>query len=340
MAAKPGASEAARKTEVELQVALGYQYQNAGTANEKAIAVLQAAMAKAAEYGGKDPQKNLYMAERYGEAGGWLTTTLIGQGRLEEANRVGRDAEQVTEAVLQMRPGAFSALYSLGLIEGYLGAAAKEDLRPADALPFYARATEVYTTITRLDPGNRIYANNRASQYWDMSGALWSLRRTRESLEALTVTVEGMKLAGTGGASLFLSYLARCSCSATSMQTWAISRRQSGIHGELEQLVTEFRASQPPNDVLVHFAAAQSQYLGISIARLQGNWQEARRLAEQIVNDVRDLPAGEGVQRFWKFGALSGGSDRAAEAQNRTGRFQGGRAKRREGYAAQKSQSR
>ena len=164
-------------------------------------------MAKAAEYGGKDPQKNLYMAERYGEAGGWLTTTLIGEGRLDEANRVGRDAGQVTEAVLQMRPGDFSALYSLGLIEGYLGAAAMEDLRPADSLPFYQRATEVYTTITRLDPGNRIYANNRASQFWDMSGALWSLGRTRDAQAALAVAVDSMKLAGTGGASLFLSCL-------------------------------------------------------------------------------------------------------------------------------------
>jgi tetratricopeptide (TPR) repeat protein len=337
VAARPEASEAARKTGVELQVALGYQYQNAGTANEKAIAVLQAGMARAAEYGGKDPQKNLYMAERYSEAGGWLTTSLIGEGRLDEANRVGRDAAQVAEAILQMRPGNFSALYSLGLIEGYLGAAAKEDMRPADSLPFYERATEVYTTITRLDPGNRIYANNRASQYWDLSGALWSLGRIRESQTALAVAAESMELAGTGGASLFLSRLRLMGSLGDQFAQVGDFERARQIHEEMIRLVGEFRASLPPDSVLPHFAAAQAMFLSTSIAGLRGDWKEVRRQAEQTIADARDLPGGEGVQRIWKSSSISFGNQIAAEAQWAMGDFKSAERSAREGYEERKS---
>ncbi|MEY2853388.1 MAG: hypothetical protein RL030_520 [Pseudomonadota bacterium] len=337
VAAQPGASEAARETAVEQQVALGYQYTSAGgVENEMGIAVLQAAIAKAAEYGAKDPQKNLFMAERYAEAGGWLTSALIGAGRLEEASRVGHDAGQVAEAVLQMRPGDFPALFSLGLIEGYQGAAALEDLRPADSLPFYRRATEAYTTVTRLDPGNRIYANNRASQYWDMSRALWSLGRTKEAQAALAVTVEDMKLAGLGGPSLFLSRLRSMANSAEWYAQLGDFARAAQVRQEIEGVAAEFIASQPPDSIPSLFAAPQYLLLGAQLARLRGDWQESLRLAEQGSAGVRAMPPSTGTQRNWHYGILSRGDYLTAVAQLALGDFKSAERSAREGYDVRK----
>jgi hypothetical protein len=170
-----------------------------------------------------------------------------------------------------------------------------------------------------------------------MSGALWSLGRTRDSQAALAETVEDMQLAGKGGASFFLQRIRSLVNYGESYVEMGDTDRAGQIRKDMELIVAEFVASQPPDSIQVHFATPQPLYLGASIARRRGEWRESFRLAEQGIQEVRDLPPGEGVQRNWKFGFISWGSAIAAEAQLALGDFKSAERSAREGYAARKS---
>jgi hypothetical protein len=319
LAARPDASEAVRKMEVEQLVALGYQYSNADPTPERAEATLRSAMEKAARIGGKDPQKDLFMAERYAEAGGWLMNALNAAGRSAESSAVGLDAGKVAESILQIRPGNFSALFSLGLIEGYLGAAAWEDLRPADAVPSYRRATEAYTTITYLDPGNRIYANNRASQFSDLSTVLWSLGRQDESNAALGVAVEDMNKAALGGVSLALSALFTQSSLVDQLAQLGEFAKAESLLQQVEKGADAIQAGRPASDLVADFARALSLTAAARIAVARGDWQESRRLAELAAAPLRDRPVQAGGNQAWKTSILGFTGLMAANATWRLG---------------------
>ncbi len=333
LASRPDASEAVRNLDVEQRVSLGFAY-GSSSQNETAVASLKDTMARAERDGGKDPEKNLFMAERYAEAGSWLTSALNSLGRSAEAVQIGRDARQVAEAVLEIRPGNFPALYSLGLLEGSLGAAALDDLRPADALPFYARATGVYTTVSRLDPGNRTYANNRASQYGELSRALWSLGRLEEASQALGVAADATTTVDEGAPTLFLNRLWThfdLAGQFAERGDFASARRWQQEH---QRLAARLVDSLPPGSGASLLADAQVQLIAARFAALQQDWRKSGELASGLVKRLHEAGAVEdGRSSEWSY--VRAAAERiVAEAALQLGDFGAAETAARAGLAA------
>jgi hypothetical protein len=333
-AAMPDAPEPVRKAHVEQLVSLGFQYNSADTTPDRALQALDSARAIAERHGGKDPRRNLYMAERYAEASAWTMNALNSVGRSVEAIAVGQDAGKLAEEILQVRPGDFPALYSLGLIEGYLGAAAWDDLRPADALPSYRRATEVYTTITQLDPGNRIYANNRGSQFWELSFALWAIGRQQESGAALEVAIAEMQRAAAGGPRLSLSGLYTVRDRVEQLAQQGDFDRAEALLQQQNAAAMAIKAGVPAGDLIGVFAQSVAAATAAGLADARGDWSEALRLAGQAAALVRNLQASPGEQQNWKTGMLAFAASEAAPAAMQLGDYKAAEQWAREGLEA------
>ena len=101
-------SVVARRAYVDVLVPVGYE-QGASNQYQDGVRTEQLAMRLAAELGARD-LSNLQMSADYAEAGAWLVSWLGVLGHNDEARRVGADAMDIADRILERRPG-----YRLGV---------------------------------------------------------------------------------------------------------------------------------------------------------------------------------------------------------------------------------
>ncbi|MEA3176680.1 MAG: hypothetical protein QOI59_203 [Gammaproteobacteria bacterium] len=202
LAESPGASEAVRRTYVEVLVRVGFEL-TATINNKDAIPTEQKAMSIAASLGALD-LTNLEMGAQYAEGGAWLVTGLANAGRDEEALRVGEDAAAVAEKVLEIRPGYRLALHAEQVIEANMSLAAQDSLDPAAAMRASQRALQVSETLLKLDPKNVTSLNNLGVAHQSIAGAFWAQGKLRESMPWYVKGLDDFGRAANGGAGFML----------------------------------------------------------------------------------------------------------------------------------------
>jgi hypothetical protein len=200
----PGASPAVRRAYVEIAQRVGYE-QGAAERNEDAVRTEREVMQIAADLGARD-LRDLEMGAYYAEAGGWLATVLETLGRYGEARQVCTDSLGVAGQVLERRPGYRLALHAEQLLNGILGAVAKDELDPQAAQPPGLRGEQVSLTLLKLDPNNVTSLNNMAVAEGSLADVFWSAGQLRESISYRLKQGDYARRASSGGAAFLANY--------------------------------------------------------------------------------------------------------------------------------------
>jgi hypothetical protein len=202
LAESASASPALLRTYVEVLVRVGYEL-TGSTHNKDAIPIERQAMSIAVSQGALD-LTNLEMGAQYAEGGAWLITALAGEGRDDEAARVGADAVAVADKVLEIRPGYRLALHAEQVIEANLALAAQDSLDPAAGLQAGQRAEQVSLTLLKLDPKNVTSANNLGVAHQSIAAAYWAQGRLKEAMPWYVKSLDDFGRAVNGGSGFML----------------------------------------------------------------------------------------------------------------------------------------
>lgn len=335
LARDPNASVAVREAEVEILVQLGYQQQGDFALGEKPIITLQRAMKVAAQLGARD-LTNIYMTDKYTEAGGWLVTTLITLGRSDEARRAGADAGALADKVLTLRPGDLTALYAQGLIQSALSGLALDELRPNEALTLGLRAEAVQSTLVTLDPSNTISLNNLAADRWNLADVAWSLGRTQESLQHLEAAIVDAQSASKGGPSLLLGLLRGMTELARRQAELGNFAAAEKIGSNIGRYAADLHRSEPKNSALPFFAEYLKGITDATTALYRGDAQAALRICGEFIPRMRALVPRSGLDKLWKNASAYYLNDVKARAEFMLGDYAASEQSSREALEARK----
>jgi tetratricopeptide (TPR) repeat protein len=153
----------------------------------------------ATDLGARD-QSNIEIGADYAEGAAWLVGALGNLGRNEEARVAGIDALSVAGKVLEQRPGYRLALHAQQIIETDLANTATNDLNPAEALKYAKLGEQTSESLLKLDPGNKVSANNMGVAHQGLGDVLWAMGRIHEAIPYYLKSLDDYGSAVSGGA--------------------------------------------------------------------------------------------------------------------------------------------
>lgn len=294
----PDAALAVRDAEVELLIQLGYQQSFALADPNDSVPVLKHAMDIAAKHGALD-LSNIYMAEKYTEAGAWIVQASAAGGNSELAKSVGADAAALADQVLALRPGNKLSLYAQGVIFSNLAGVAVDDMRPEEAVKMGLRARGVQQMLVTMDPGNTVAHNNYAAATSGLSDAYWVLGRIKDSTATWEEAVSSMRVASKGGPAFKLNKLG---------YLWSLARRRAEmgefaaipkISQEMVETTQILRNSEPKDSNTPLWAQTRTVNIIARVALMRGNPKESLRLVREqlpLIEAVKASGADEGAR--------------------------------------------
>jgi type II secretory pathway pseudopilin PulG len=309
---RPDASTDVRTTEIELLSSLGYHQAN--VSDPKAVETLQRSFRLAGELGAREV-KDTYVSGLYVDVGAWVVVALLIDGRIAEAEAVGKDAAAVADQILTQRPGHLRALYAQALIQQTLGDAALTDLRPQDAIPFHLRGVTVQQTLVDFDPGNKVSQNNLGSAHLSLAESYWSLGELDESLETLTTARAAAAIAAEGGAGWrlgqlrIMSHIVRRNADAGRL---AEARR---IADEIRDYAAAMHASEPKDSLLPIRADVSSLMSDALVAYTEGDARRAQGIGAEIILRVQKVKANNNADKIWKSSLLFMANELKAQSE-------------------------
>lgn len=293
LADAPNPSVAVRMAYVEALVRVGYE-QTASSQNEQAIANETAAMKLAAGLGALD-RSNLEMGAQYAEAGAWLVTGLINTGKDEQAEKVGEQAAQVANQVLEIRPGYRLALHAAQIIESILASTAQDGLDPARNL-FHAKRTEQMSlTMLQLDPNNLTTINNLGVARQGIGIALWSQGKLGEALPYYERSVADFSRAAMGGTGFAIVRAAQMLDAASRN---AIVGNVAGVEALVQSgrpFLERERKQGPQNGLAARSLDAAQIIPEAQLAFERNDFETAVKLADQAAREARDVESSPGI---------------------------------------------
>lgn len=293
-----GASAALRKAYVAALVRLAFEQSGS---NELAAAVETAQTARryATQLGALD-LSNLEMGANYAEAGAWLTGALIGEGRNDEAQRIGEEAVVLADRILEQRPGFRLALHAQQVIESNLASVAQNELNPVEAHRIGKLMELTSATLLRLDPNNTVSHNNMGVAHSVLGDALWAQGRLREANGYYLKSLDDFARATVGGTSYVL---------LRSYNVAGLSYRQALI-GDVpsaqatlaasEPFLVRLRTTEPAGSVAVEIVDAVGKLSMAGVAFERDDLAAARRMGESALSQLDAVQTVGGFQKNQK----------------------------------------
>jgi hypothetical protein len=290
LSGKADASLAVREAETVAALQLGYLQHLSSDDPKDAYPTLRRAMNIAARHGARD-LSNLYMADRYVEAAGWMVQAAAGGGDGDTARAIGAEGIALTERLLELRPGDKMAIYSQAVILSNLVGLATDDLRPAQALAMSSSAIAAQSRLVALDPGNTVARNNVAAAISALSDAQWSLGRIKDSIESWDRSIVSMRLAASGAPQFKLAKV---------QFLWNLGRRhaEAGEFAEIPKISQEMvettrimRANVSKENNLPLWAQSATIGLSTIVALMRHDPHEALRLVRLQVPAIESAKA-------------------------------------------------
>jgi tetratricopeptide (TPR) repeat protein len=227
-------------------------------------------------------------------------------------------------------------LHAEQVIEAGLSSAAQNDLNPAEALRSAQRGEEISTTLMNLDPNSTVSANNLGNAVQTVGDALWASGRLHESMPRYAQAVEYFdRAAAAGTGQIVLNAWVRGGVAhlqavlgdyAAAAATLAIG---TPFLDKLRQ--TESAGSLP---VVLVAAIGRSTEADIDLER--GDAETARRLAHEVLTQMRALKPTRGVQEVQKYVTIFWTADVAGQAEYTVGNYGAAEQAEREAVEARK----
>ena len=313
LAEAAGASAAARRAYVDVLVPVGFE-QGASNQHQDAVLTEQLAMRLAAELGARD-LSNLQMAADYAEGGAWLVNSLGTLGRNDEARRVGADAMNIADRILERRPGYRLALHAEQVIDTNLAAAAANDLNPSKALQFAQRSVQVSKTLLQLDPANKVSANNLGVADQTTADALWTMGRMHDAAPYYLKSVEDYGMAAASGSTGFvLTHAYDVSITASRQAQVGDAKGAAATIASGEPFLANLRRSEP-GSIAVIIVDGLQKLATASIPYEASDYQGALRVLGGALNAMEAVKPGGGQQEIQKFISLFVGYHLKGRAQ-------------------------
>jgi hypothetical protein len=133
---------------------------------------------------------DLAASAAYAEAGIWLGSTLIAEGREREAKETLEETLMLSRRIMDVRPGHMPAMRSRGNAGSYLGLIETNNLRMASGLAMLASSERAWEDFVKLDPSNNSAWNNLAVARAGSAAALLAMGRVEDSVRKRKETVD------------------------------------------------------------------------------------------------------------------------------------------------------
>jgi tetratricopeptide (TPR) repeat protein len=148
------------------------------------VTSLEAALAAFRSIDGLDADADALA--RFGQAAGWLSSTLTTLGRNDAARLTGTEGHRAATKVLDAQPTNMAALRARALTSSALASVADQELRQAERLRWLQAEERDWRAIATIDPSNTIAWNNLANAQAGIAQALSDMGRYREALAQLS----------------------------------------------------------------------------------------------------------------------------------------------------------
>ncbi|MBS0394359.1 MAG: hypothetical protein JSR54_07000 [Proteobacteria bacterium] len=206
LVAGPQSSIEAKRAYVEILERLGF-VQNRSNQLHEGIATLTRCM-EVADAGGAHDVANADFAAMYASCAAWLLEARADVGQAAEARRIGLEALALNQRLLEVRPAYLRAIRAGELLGSNLALVAADQMDNAEAIRLLGPADALAKMLWKLDPGNRVAANNVAAGLFNLGDALWQSGRTREGIKVLLESEPALRAAEQGGAWFALNGIA------------------------------------------------------------------------------------------------------------------------------------
>jgi tetratricopeptide (TPR) repeat protein len=289
----------------------------------------------ASELGARD-LSNIDMAAYYAESAAWEVAALQNLGRNDEGQRVAIDAMAIGDKVLERRPGYRLALHAEQVIEGGLTSVAQNNLNPAEALRSAEHDEQISTTLLNLDPNSTVSANNLGNAVQTIGDALWASGRLHESMLHYAQAIDYFDRAAAAGTGQII------------LNAWvrgAVAHQQSVLGdyaaaaatlGRGAPFLEKLRQTEAAGSLPVVLVSAIGQSTAADIGLERGDTETSRRLAQEVLTQMRALKPTRGVQEVQKYVTIFWTADVAGQAAYRLGDYAAAEQAEREAVEARK----
>lgn len=314
LAEKPGASVAARRAYVETLTRIGFEGQNAGTDNPGAVRAERQAMQIATSLGAMD-LSNLDMSADYAEAGAWLMSALINEGRNDEARAVGKNVLAMAEEVLDQRPGYRLVLHAKGVALSAMSGIAQLELNPSAGLRYAMEGERTSFTLLKLDPNNVTSLNNLGVDRETEASAEWASGHLEDAIDSYRKSLDPFGKAAGGGLSFVLvrgSALVQMAYSqaiAGDLTGAAATEASAGPYIEL------LRRRERPGSFELLIAQIQAEFAEAEVDYERDDLRAARRVTTAAIRQLQSAtPTGPfetkvSADVLWFFANVLGHSE-------------------------------
>jgi tetratricopeptide (TPR) repeat protein len=302
VAEAPNASVAARRAYVSALVRQGYE-QQASNQNDDAVRTEQRAMRIATDLGARD-QSNIEIGADYAEGGAWLVGALGNLGRNEEARLASIDAMAVADKVLEQRPGYRLALHAQQIIETSQANTASNDLNPVEALQFAKRGEQTSESLLKLDPANKVSANNMGVAHQGLGDILWAMGRMHEAIPYYLKSLDDYGSATSGGAGFVIIHGYDTAQTAYHQAQAGDAAGAAATIAAGEPYLADLRRSEPKGSIAVTIVDA---LLKLPAAGAAFEVDDLKGALKQVLPPIDQLEATQphgGQQEFQKYISL------------------------------------
>jgi tetratricopeptide (TPR) repeat protein len=313
VAEAPHASFAARRAYIEVLERLGFEQLRAFKP-EEGLATLKLQMSHADALGARD-LTHMDIAVDYAEAGAWQIEALTSLGRGDEARRVGADAGDVVDKVLEVRPGYLQALRAKNLISSNLGSLAIDEMRDAEAIDSLNRGEAASRTLAKLNPDDTIVISNLAVDLVVHSDASWLAGRPRESVQYYDASMNFQRQTEHAGAEFVLG---------TIFASAGLAIRQADI-GDFQAARATLSTAMQQAQALHHSEAAGSALVVFGdclhhsgeagVALLNGDPGATRRLGGECLGHANAVMPRGSAQEYFRNASIFYTGDQVGQAE-------------------------
>ncbi|MBS0374812.1 MAG: hypothetical protein JSR73_09510 [Proteobacteria bacterium] len=231
IASANGSSPESRRAYTEALERLGY-LQVRARQDAKADVTLTKAMAVAAASGALD-LTDIEQTARYCGAAAWRLEALGNLGRGTDGQRIGREAAALGDRLLEQRPNYLLALRGRQLLGSALAQISIDELHIAEAIPQARRSEAISTTLWKLDPDNKVVANNLTVDRRILVDAYWELGQGRQSREVAKTLTKPGEVAEKGGVWFIMNGMFGRSVSMSRLAEVGDDRGVADLRGQL-----------------------------------------------------------------------------------------------------------
>ena len=319
LAARPGASLAARRAYVETLTRAGFEDIQAGK-NADTVRAETQAMQIAAALGGRD-LSDLQMSADYAEAGAWRVNALANLGRDDQALSFGKQVLAVADGVLQQRPGYRLALHAKQLAETWLSFITSNELDPKDSLRYGLQARQTAEAMLQLDPNNVSMLNNLTVTLSGIGNALSAEGHLEEGNDWLLRSLPPLAKAVHAGPFFVANYAGFVSQVGTS-QAFAgdlSGALRTAANGRA--FLDRSRRDVAQDNAVMELLDLWPQYVQAVVSYERGDFSGASHLAAEAIQQARDAKLVGAVQQSFRPGMLYWWSDIEGPAEYQLGHF-------------------